>query len=287
MKSRIWKLILIWKQRSFLTLLGLVVLASIGKTAEYYFYSDDYATLYNIQNSLPHPVPYHVYDILITPLYQLFGLQPGYYFILGIFSYFIASISVFYLIHILTKNKLIAVLSSLIFATGYIGLDQFTMMIVSLTNNPNIVNVSLTMAFFILWIDSRKIKYYFASILMYWFSLALIPFRAFPLLFFLPTIDLILTFKKQPVPNLIKSILFIIIRFIPFLLIAKFIGVLNYGSAETFVITPQNSLASKIGLIFSEDFLKELFSILGRFVLLTSSTKFSPLSTGTIFFMGI
>lgn len=256
----------------FLLILALTVIFSIGKTLQYYFYTDDYASLYNVQHNYPHPPLYHAYSIFLTPIYKLFGLQAEPYFFMGILTFFLTSLGVYFFIKILTKNNLIAILSSLIFATGYIGIDQFTMMILSLTNNPNIINVCVTLVLFILWIDTRKLRFYLATLLAFWFSVILVPFRAFPLVLFLPTVEMILSFKREHPLKILKKLTFIFLRFIPFLLIGYHIGILTYSKTGENVPT-----------LLALSSLKELFAILGRFVLLGPLAKISNFGAGICF----
>lgn len=265
-------------------LLGMVVLFSLGKTLQYYFYTDDYSVLYHTQHNRPHGWPYN-YLIVFAPFYRFFGLRAEAYSTLGILSFFLASLAIYWFIRTLTKNNLIALLSSLIFATGYIGVDQFTMMMVSLINNLNIINVSLTLILFILWLDTRKLRFYLLAMLMFWFSLKAFPARAFPLVLFLPTIEAILSFKLEHPLKILKKLALMTIRFLPFLLIAHNLGIFSYGS----------STENKILSLLTPAFLKELFAILGRFVLLEPLVKFigffhleTPYTRiGFVFFSGI
>lgn len=263
----------------FLPTLLATLLFSVGKTLQYYFYTDDYAILYHVQHNYLWSWPYLLYTAFFTPFYKLFGLQPEGYFAFGILTFFLASLGVYFFIRILTKNNLIAILSSLVFATGYIGVDQFTM-IVSSVINLNIVNVSLTLLLFTLWVDTRKLRFYLATFLMFWLSIAAIPFRAFPLILFLPTIEVILSFKPEHPLKIFKKLFFIAIRFIPFLLIAYHLGILSYGSRQ--------ASHSRTLTLFTLASLKELFALLGRFILLGPLAEFFPhFWAGLIFFLGI
>lgn len=264
--------------------IGIVVLFSLGKTINYYFYTDDYALLYHLQNNLNYSWPYEYITAFFTLFYKFFELRAEAYFALGIFTFFIASLGVYFFIKVLTKNKLIAYLSSIVFATGYIGLDQFTMMSVSSINNLNIINVSLTLILFILWLDTRKLKFYLAAIFMFWISATVFPFRAFPLVLFLPTIELILSFKLENLRSNFKRLTLTAIRFLPFLFIAYINGIFSYGVKENAsLVVNQFSVGSAILNLITPDFLKELFAILGRFIF------FNPqgynFQTGLLFFL--
>lgn len=265
-------------------LIAIVVLFSLGKTLQYYFYTDDYALLYYIQHNYSYGWPYAYITAFFTPFYKFFGLWTEAYFALGIFTFFIASLGVYFFIKVLTKNKLVAFFSSLIFATGYIGIDQFTMMSVSSINNLNIINVSLTLILFILWLDKRKLKFYLATIFMFWVSTSAFPFRAFPLLLFLPTIELILSFKLGKPSVILKKLALIGIRFMPFLLIAYSNGIFSYGVKENASLdVNQFSILKAILNLITPEFLKEIFAILGRFIFLNPQGPYFQI--GLLFFL--
>ena len=214
-------------------LLAAVVLFSLGKTLQYYFYTDDFAFLYYIGNDLGFGWPYTAVLPIFQPLYKLFGVNALPYFALAVLTYFFASIAVYFFIKTLTCNRLIASLSSLIFATGYIGLDQFSMIAVSIVNNLNIINVCITLILLIKWIETKKLRYYFLTFSMFWFSMWLFPYRAYPLILFLPTLELIKSFQLGSVINTVKRFIFLVIRYIPFFLIASRHGVFSYGTHGT------------------------------------------------------
>lgn len=258
----------------FFLVLLITVLFSVGKTLQYYFYVDDYSVLYHTQHNIPHGWPYHNYILVFSPVYRFFGLRAEAFLTLGILTFFFASLGVYFFIKILTKNNLIAMLSSLIFATGHIGVDQFTMAMVSSINNLSIINVSLTLILFILWLDTRKWRFYLLTMLMFWFSLKAFPGRAFPLVLFLPTIEVILSFKLEHPVKICKKFFLMVVRFLPFLLIAYRLGILSYGTKGG-----QLYAHSKILALFTLASIKELFALLGRFVLLKPLIKvfgFSP-----------
>src|SRR3989344_371625 len=108
-------------------LLGIVTFFSLGKTLSYHFFTDDYAFLYYLGKNLDFGWPYTYVSSLFKPVYNLFGTEPFPYLLLAIVTYFLAGITVYFTARQLTQNKLVATLSSLIFATGYIGLEQFSL----------------------------------------------------------------------------------------------------------------------------------------------------------------
>lgn len=251
-----------------LLLIGVVVLYSVGNTLHYYFYTDDYVFLYYLRNNLNFGWPYSSVLSIFRPIYQIFGINPLPYFAMAIISYFFASLSVFYFTKILIKNKLIATLSSLVFATGYIGLDQFSMIAVSIINNLNVINVCITLSLLVRFVETRKNKYYFLTFFMFWFSLALFPYRAYPLVLLLPTIEIIRTFKFNTLLNILRQISFLIIRFIPFFIVGVSRGIFSYGTHGTGHVDKLNLInpQSKIYTLFYFDFFKELFAVFGKFI---------------------
>lgn len=249
-------------------LLGVVVLFSLGKTLQYYFYTDDFAFIYHLQNNSEFGWPYSSVLTLFRPVYKLFNTNALPYFSLAVFTYFLASIGVYFFVKTLTGNKLIAFLSSLIFATGYIGIDQFSMIAVSIINNLNIVNVSITLISLIYWVNTKKLRYYCLTFFMFWFSVRLFPYRAYPLILFLPTLELVKSLRFGHVTKIAKQFAFLVIRYIPFVLVASQFGIFSYGTYGTGKASAYISSHSRIFTLLNFEFFKELFAILGRLVLI-------------------
>lgn len=250
-------------------LLGIVVLFSLGNTLQYYFYTDDFAFLYYLGNNYEFGWPYSAVLPLFRPVYNLFGIDALPYFALALLTYFLATIAVYFFAKHLTHNKLIAYLSSLIFATGYIGLDQFGMIAVSIINNLNVINVCISLILLIYWIETKKLRYYFLTFFMFWFSMWLFPYRAYPLVLFLPTLELVKNFRLDSLIKMARQLIFLAFRYIPFFLIASLYGIFSYGTHGTKNIDLFNLLTtnSKIFTLFNFEYLREIFAILGRFIL--------------------
>jgi hypothetical protein len=249
-------------------LLAIVVLFSLGKTLQYYFYTDDYAFLYYIGNNFNFGWPYDMVLPIFRPVYKIFDTNVLPYFALAVFTYFFASLAVYFFINTLTRNRLIASLSSLIFATGYIGLDQFSMIAVSIVNNLNIINVCITLTLLIKWIETKKLRYYFLTFLMFWFSMWLFPYRAYPLILFLPTLEIIKSFQLGSLINAVKQFIFLVSRYIPFVLVASRHGIFSYGTQGTdnvelfYLLTTSNKIFS----FLTYAYLKEVFAVFGRLI---------------------
>lgn len=255
------------KRKEFVVFIILIIiLVSLGKTLNYYFYTDDFAFLYYIQNNKEFGWPYYTILTLFKPIYKIFDINALPYFALGVLTYFFASIAVYLFIKTLSKNMLLAALSSFIFATGYIGIDQFSMIAVSIINNINVVNICITLIFLLIWIDTNHIRYYILTLLMFTFSMWLFPHRAFPLILFLPTLAFLRSFKLTHPVEIIKNLIMFVLSFAPFFYIAKQYGIFSYGSGQG----PEESLYmgfhSRFFDIFNFEFIKEMFAVLGRFI---------------------
>jgi len=202
-----------------------VIWYSVGATIHYYFYSDDYSILYYIQRNRLVGWPYD-WEILTVfkPLYLMFNIHPQGYFVFGVLTYMLAAVFVGAFFYILTKRASIAYVSALIFATGYIGIEQFNMMIVSMTNNLSIVGIVSVLIAYSVWLQSRKVRYYILSLCLFFLSLLLFPFRTYVLILFVPTLEVLYG------GHILKSIL----SLLPFYLMGKYSGVFGYGGNGRF-----------------------------------------------------
>ena len=250
----------------FLSILATVILFSLGKTLNYHFFTDDYPFIFYLKNNFNFGWPYDSILFIFRPVYLLFGNNPLPYFATALVTYFLSSIAVFFFAKVLTRNVLIASASSLIFATGYIGLDHFGMIAVSIINNLNTINVCLTLIFLILWIDRKKIRFYLLALLAFSISIWLFPHRAYVLTLFIPTLWFLETFKIQEMRKAIKELGAITILYLPFLLIAIQRGVLAYGSGEKTGTLANVSIVEKFFSVLDLFFFGQLLSVLGKFI---------------------
>ena len=252
-------------------LLGIVTFFSLRKTLSYHFFTDDYAFLYYLGKNLDFGWPYNNVLPLFRPIYNLFEINPLPYLLLSLISYFLAGVFVYFTARQLTKSRLVATLSSLIFATGYIGLEQFSLIAVSIINNLNVINVCITLIIWIKFVRTKKIRYYFFAFLMFGISMTLFPYRAYPLILFLPTIDLFMNLQFDNLKKIISRTSLTILRTIPFFLFSSIFGVFSYGpygkGNESGFFNIFTSSESNIFTLINLEFLKELFGVLGKFIL--------------------
>lgn len=268
-------------------ILAIAVLFSLGKTLQYYFFTDDYALLYHLQHNYSYGWPYQYLVNIFSIPFRFFGINPEGYFALGIFTFYLTVLADYFLMLLLTRSKLTALLSALIFSTAYIGIDHFGL-IISSTDNISNLNICLTLIFFILWLDRKKIKYYFISLLWFWFSIVLLPIRAFPLVLFVPIVGIVLTVKIHRSVLSIKFLISRIIAFLPFLIIAYSNGIFSYGQKAAVTSVIPNFSNYKILELLNYNSIQEIFAILGRFILLKPFLNlFGPVLSPPYYLFGI
>lgn len=245
-----------------------IVLISLFPTLKYYFYSDDYSMLYHLQNNITPQWPYQFVPLIYKPIYKLFGLMPEPYALLGVLTYFLVTFLVYLLVFSIVKKRLIAFFAALLFATAYVGLDQFTQLAVSSVNNLSNVFICIALIIYLRFIQTKKKIYYFLCLPIFILTMIVFPFRVFPLLLFMPTAHALLTLKLNLKLSNLKSLFFIIFLQSPFLLIAYFSGIFSYGSnPETATVIPNFNLWKSFLVFLSPQFLTEIPRIIGRFIL--------------------
>lgn len=250
-----------------LIFLALEVFFSIGKTVQYYFYTDDYALIYHLQNNISYGWPYHFVSLVYVPVYKLFGSIPEAFTILGITTYFVLVIGVYFLNLIIFKNKLVSLFASAIFATAYVGIDQFTQLAVSTVNNISYFSVCLVLIVYIHFLQKQRKIFYFLSLALFTIVMNFFSFRGFTLVLFIPTIEVILLLEKKNIKIILDDIRFTLLRLIPFMFIGYKFGIFSYGkNVGENAVVPAAHLINLFATPFTLDFFAELLRVVGRIV---------------------
>ncbi len=68
--------------------------------------------------NVPAPLPYYrpLFTLMLTVEYQLFGLQPQWWHLVSLILHIICAVEIFYIILVLSRRKLVALIASLLFA---------------------------------------------------------------------------------------------------------------------------------------------------------------------------
>lgn len=205
--------------------LFVVTLLSYGQTLWMYFLIDDNALIYKLQH-LDQTIglfgkgvfgdgPYrHMVDQFI-PFYPLFGVNPTPYYAVGLILYFLVAITLYLFARTLTKNKTIALFSSLIFASGYVGSETIFGIVNSWQTSRGIIMALVTFLLYYKFLQTRKPVFYLLSAILFFLSLDTVYVRAHGLIIALIFVDLIFGITRFGVRPIFRSLF----RLLPFLLI--------------------------------------------------------------------
>lgn len=243
---------------------------------------------YHLQNNITPEWPYAFVPLIFKPIYKLFGLMSEPYALLGILTYSLATFLVYLLVFSIVKKRLVAFFSAAFFATGYIGLDQFTQLAVLSVNNISNIFICITLIIYLRFIQTKKKIYYFFCLLIFILTMVIFPFRVFPLLLFMPTAHVLFTLNLSLKSSTIKQLLFIILLQAPFFIIAYFSGIFSYGSDPNVETVVSNfNLWESILVVITPEFFSEIPRVVGRFVFPEpiSSFVFKTVITQTQYFL--
>src|SRR3989344_2456705 len=291
------------KEKFVLLLLLIVVILAYWQTLHMYFWIDDNAVIYKLQHlnqeigywgkGIVGSGPYrHIIDQFI-PFYPFFKTNPTPYYAVGIFLYFLTSVSIYFFVRLITKNKLLAFASALIFSAGYVGSDS----IYGITNSWQTLRgimMSLgTFALYYKYFQTKEMKWYVLSVFLFFLSLDTVYIRAHGLVFAIIVFDVLYYPLKINMSSLGKSVL----RLIPFVLIHYYIYLTSLAYAKGFGILNLLTLVFEEGkyylltipiqdignLIIPDVFSKKLDSIFRDYVFLHNEVSLFSLIFGAIF----
>ncbi len=237
------------------------ILTSIayGQTLKMYFLIDDNALIYKLQHineytgfwgkGIIGEGPYrHIVDQFVL-FYPIFGVNTAPYFMVGVLLYFFAGLALYIFVNFLTRNKLIALGASAIFASGYVGSESMFGIVNSWQTTRGIIMALVTFFLFYHYIKSKNIIFYLLSVTLFFFSLDTVYIRAHGLVFAILFFDILF----WPVLLKVSSIVQFIVRQTPFLLIHYYV----YFRATAYV--------KSLGIF---DFLHDIF-VDGNFLIAT------------------
>lgn len=143
-----------------------------------YFWKDDYGLIYNLQNHLTFPFPYHQMVSFYEFFYKLFGIQPLGYFVSGLIAFIFSMILFYFLIYKLFRKKSIAFIASLIYVTAPVGIDT-TFQAITFAMSYFFVGILFIILLLLLEYQRTK-KFWYYIILLGLFAICneFIPFRS-------------------------------------------------------------------------------------------------------------
>lgn len=259
------------------------------------------------------------YRNIITPyylLYQLAGYNTYAFFGLAWFFIFSAAVAIYYMLKELL-NKTVAMLGSLVFASGYVAFDGFTRVYNSISTSLGIIFISLTFIFYWRYFKTSRVLWYILTVLFYYFTIELSYIRSHYLIFPIIIFELVIfttpvSFKKLAASALrITPFLFIFYKLYiqagdnrnaSTLTLAKSIFTGNFENTFSFFSTLGNlilidkiqalinKLVSAIPLLQTKSLLFSQLIILGLFLIivykLSKSLKYQKLFLLLNLFLG-
>lgn len=256
------------EKNSFL-IIFLVAFLGIGKIINYYFFYDDFFLFYAIQfpndkNSIflsPDASAYRFLQPFFSPLFNIFKYEPKGYFIIS-FLLFIALLLVFYFFvkKFSFGNKKLAFFSSLIAASGYVGVEAFTWNMGAGPNNTVFLITSfLTLLFVFSYLRLKRLIFLSLIFASFTFTVYFFQFRAFLLFLWIILTILVWIFWKKAIPG----------RFIVFLTLLMFFGVFLYKESFSF----NDNQGIRIGISFI-DFIQIYLRNIGNIIFPSGVTQF-------------
>lgn len=221
-----------------LLLILVIILLSLGQTMESYFWIDDNALIYKLQHlnenigywgkGIFGEGPYrHIVDQFIL-FYPFFRINPQPYFFVGLVLYFTAAVTLYFFVHHLTKKRSIALISSIIFGTGFIGLESILGITNSWQTSRGIIMALITFWLYFKYLKNQKFIYYFLSLILFFFSLDTVFIRAHGLIIALIFFDIVYSESWIGIQSIIK----LLVRIAPFLIVYYTIYLSSLGYVQ-------------------------------------------------------
>lgn len=224
---------------------------------------------------------YHATQIYYNGiLFSLFGFNYPAYQIAALIFKILSVISVYFLVQVIFKNRLLSLTSGFVFAIHYGSVGSYEM--VSRTQDYLLIpalNLFFVLFYFLYKNRPKNILWIILTSAVFFFSFFINPIRAYPFLPFIPFLGAIIYFKDQSVSNLRWVVKTLVIIFFPFFLFYLLMGAQGapYGNFLTNIqkaqqgnlqvfLTPLTTIG---GLFLVGDALKFLNSInwsIGSFI---------------------
>lgn len=206
------------KNMQFLAVLAvvLIVLIAYGQTLGMYFWQDDSALIFKLQNpdgpagsygkGIIGEGPYKYLITPFVPFFPIFGLEPFGYFFVGFLAYCISA-AAFYLLSVqLFQSKKAGFVSTLIFAAGYVGSDTMLRISNSWQTNFGLSFALLSFWAYVKFFRNFKIVFYGISLLFFFASVEFVFIRSHSLIAPILALDLLFTaasFRLTKFPMLV------------------------------------------------------------------------------------
>lgn len=191
---------------------------SIGKIINYYFFYDDFFLFYALQfpadrDSIFQSSDSSAYLFLqpfFTPLFHLFKYEPLGYFVVSFFLFPLLVMVFYWFVNLLSgANKKIAIFSSLIMASAYVGVEAFSW---NMGAGPNstifLISSFVCLSFILLYFKRKTFHMLVLALLSFSFSVYFFQFRSFLLFLW---VGLLFAMRFNVERKISKDILFLLV----------------------------------------------------------------------------
>lgn len=230
------------KKHWVVVIIFIITLLAYGQSTRMFFWVDDFGLTYKMVFPYDAPNPSNfggglwgtgAYRHNATPfifLYPIFGLSAPIYFILGVLQYFIAACLLYLFIKSVTKNKILALMTGVVFASGYFG----SYAIYRLSNSYQLIETAifliLTAWSLVKYFRTEKILWYWISILLFVITIEFFFLRAHGIVLIILGCFWYLTNFK----NIKEKLLLSIIKLVPFIALYYYFYMVDYrGGSES------------------------------------------------------
>lgn len=182
-------------------LLFIVAVFTFLPALEMIFYLDEWGNLYEFTHG---DFRYSQFTTRIMHLlYSLFGVDATGWFGVGIAVFALSVVAFYFFVWLLLKNRMLAFVAGLIYATTPVGTNTVTMIWTFVAEGGYPLNIALIVLLYTLlkYFRERKIFYYILVFVAFMLFLELEPRRVFLFLPILVLFDYLINFKKI-IPNI-------------------------------------------------------------------------------------
>lgn len=195
----------------------LVSFLSTGRIINYYFFYDDFFLFYALQfpndrNSILTATDASGYRFLqpfFSPLFHVFGYEAKGYFIISFVLFVLFAFSFYLCLRLLfPKTKKVALFSSLILASSYIGIEALTWNMGAGPNNTIFLSVSLiSLCFLASFVRERRATSLFGFFITFIATIYYFQFRSFLLFAWVPILVISIgNLRKKRLLNLFLNL---------------------------------------------------------------------------------
>jgi len=214
-----------------------IVFVAYGQTLRMYFWQDDSALIFKLQNpegpagSFGHGLwergAYQYLVVPFVPFFKIFGLEPFGYFLIGLLSYIAAVGVLWFFARELFKDKRQAYFAALIFAAGYVGSEIMFRIINSWQTNIGLILALFSLTFYLRFTKNKLWLNYALSLVFFWASAEFVFIRSHSLI----GVILAVEFLFLTLPFRLSKIPVSAARMLPFLFIfrARYLANSSFG----------------------------------------------------------